>query len=100
MMNRGMTMMVESLIKMLGLDPVKMMDAVEQIRKSLYTASVEMQTIRRQNDLLMAKFGLTLENEDGKERSPRPDSGEHGNGDGARLLNGSGTRAADTGARD
>jgi hypothetical protein len=55
---RGMEMMVQSLIKMLGLDPNLMMSIVEDIRKSLHSASTDMATIRRQNSAIMAHLGI------------------------------------------
>lgn len=55
---RGVEMMVQSLIKMLGLDPAVMMAVVEDIRKSLHSASTDMATIRRQNSAIMAHLGI------------------------------------------
>jgi hypothetical protein len=55
---RGMQIMVQSLIKMLGLDPARVQNSIEDIGKSLNTAATEMATIRRQNQAIMAHLGI------------------------------------------
>jgi hypothetical protein len=57
-MSKGMEMMISSVIKMLGLDPVMMVNAIEDIRKSLHNAAADMATIRRQNSAIMAHLGI------------------------------------------
>jgi hypothetical protein len=68
-MSKGMEMMVQSLIKMLGLDPAQMLAAIEDIRKSLHSAATDMATIRRQNQAIMSHLGIA-----------EPVSGELSNG--------------------
>lgn len=55
---KGLELMLNSVIKMLGLDPVFMAHAVEDIRKSLHSAATDMERIRRQNSAIMSHFGI------------------------------------------
>lgn len=58
MMTKGMEMMVQSLIKMVGLDPLKVQAQIEDIRKSLHTFAANSEIVRRQNSAIMAHLGI------------------------------------------
>lgn len=83
-MANGMEMMVKSLIKMLGLDPVKMELTIDEIRKSLSNAASDMATVRRQNTAIMAHLGIAeIIEERNNEHEKRDDHrhvGNSGNG--------------------
>lgn len=68
-MNKGMEMMIKSLIKMLGLDPELIMSAIEQIRGSVLNASGDIAIIRRDQLRIMEKLGIPLTEELDNERS-------------------------------
>lgn len=96
-MATGMEMMVKSLVKMMGLDPVKLELVVEEIRKSLSNAAADMATIRRQNTAIMAHLGIPDITEDREhDQSTLPGRENAGAGDGiaAAGRNGSGADAA------
>src|SRR6185369_1334946 len=54
-LNKGMLSMIGSVIKALGMDPVKVQSAMDQIAKSIHNASVELQAIRRQQDYILSQ---------------------------------------------
>lgn len=56
--NRGTQLMIQSVIKMLGLDPQRIQNSIEEIAKSLQSAATDMATIRRQNQAIMSHLGI------------------------------------------
>lgn len=55
----GFEMMIKSVIKMLGLDPVKVMNSVEGIHAALQSSAADLRQIRENQKILMEHFGLT-----------------------------------------
>ena len=73
-MTRGMSMMVQTMIKMVGLDPVAIEGHIVDIGKSLQSAAADLATIRRQNALIMAH--LNIKDEDNGESATERHAGD------------------------
>lgn len=78
MMTRGMEMMIQSVIKMLGLDPQRVQSAIEDIGKGVNNAAADLAKIRRQNDLIIAHLGIAEEQDDGQAEDRRQLNGGSG----------------------
>lgn len=58
MIPKGVEMMINSLVKMLGLDPVFIVKTIEGMSKSLHSAATDMAHIKRQNSAIMSHLGI------------------------------------------
>lgn len=84
---KGVEMMISSIVKMLGINPVDTMNAVEDIRKSVHNAASDLATLRRQNSAIMSHLGiaepLNPELTQNEQSGTEPISGKAVNGTGA-----------------
>lgn len=71
MARTGTEIMIEKLIRMLGLDPQVIIAKVEEIRKSVSNASGDIAALRRDQLLIMSHLGITPEQENGHETGER-----------------------------
>jgi hypothetical protein len=87
MARTGIEIMAEKLIKMVGLDPQLILSHIDNIRKSVFNASGDIATIRRDQLQIMQHLGI--EPHDGSGTDERP-ALEHGDEDrtGNRKFNG------------
>lgn len=66
MARTGTEILIEKLIRMLGLDPAVIIGKVEDIRKSVSTASGDIAAIRRDQLRIMSHLGIETELENGR----------------------------------
>lgn len=91
---RGFEMMAQSIIKMLGLDPQKVMDAIAGMHAALQSVAADLATIRRDQKRIMAHLGLAEEQTNGQlARSPTDDFGSVGSEERAEGAGNPGARA-------
>lgn len=57
-LNRGMQLAIQAIIKMIGLDPVKVQSSIEGIGKSVDNAASRLANLERQQQAIMAHLGI------------------------------------------
>lgn len=67
MARTGTEIMIEKLIRMLGLDPQVIIAKVEEIRKSVSNASGDIAALRRDQLLIMSHLGITTSEKENAE---------------------------------
>ena len=58
MIPRGFEMMLQSIIKMMGLEPAKVMSAIDGIREALQSSATDLRAIRQDQIRIMQHLGI------------------------------------------